>query len=359
MQFVPLGPEAVLQSWMARTKRLGDRTGGASQGYSSRNHAAAQRALRAIAPQELHLHHRSLNRAIEATAPDVVHALRIPFEGMAATSAWQGPVVASIWGNDLTLHAALNRGYRRSTTKALARVAGLQTDCHRDQRLAAELGFSTSRPTLVAPGSGGIQASEFRAGESALRRRLGIPADAPVILNARGVRRYTRVPEFLEALELLLIRRSDLHVLMTGMLGHERVEHRVRQMPGRDRVHLLPTLTHAEMPDVHRAADVAVSLTTHDGTPNTLLESMSTGVLPVVSPIESVLEWIDDGINGLVVSATDVSGIVSTILNAIDSPDLRASAASINQRLIRQRADRDTCRERILDFYYQVLSTQG
>ena len=38
--------------------------------------------------------------------PDLVHALRIPFEGMLARSTYPGiPLVVSIWGNDLTLHA--------------------------------------------------------------------------------------------------------------------------------------------------------------------------------------------------------------------------------------------------------------
>src|SRR3972149_9144849 len=38
--------------------------------------------------------------------PDLVHAMRIPFEGMAASLADpSAPLLTSIWGNDLTLHA--------------------------------------------------------------------------------------------------------------------------------------------------------------------------------------------------------------------------------------------------------------
>ena len=38
--------------------------------------------------------------------PDLVHALRIPFEGMLASITPAGiPLVISTWGNDLTLHA--------------------------------------------------------------------------------------------------------------------------------------------------------------------------------------------------------------------------------------------------------------
>jgi hypothetical protein len=42
--------------------------------------------------------------------PDIVHALRIPFEGMLATAAQLPiPLAVTIWGNDLTLHAAGRR----------------------------------------------------------------------------------------------------------------------------------------------------------------------------------------------------------------------------------------------------------
>ncbi len=38
--------------------------------------------------------------------PDLVHVLRIPFEGMLAiTTPAEIPLVVSTWGNDLTLHA--------------------------------------------------------------------------------------------------------------------------------------------------------------------------------------------------------------------------------------------------------------
>ncbi|HEX2994797.1 MAG TPA: glycosyltransferase [Anaerolineales bacterium] len=38
--------------------------------------------------------------------PDLVHAMRIPYEGMLAADAYTGiPLLVSTWGNDFTLHA--------------------------------------------------------------------------------------------------------------------------------------------------------------------------------------------------------------------------------------------------------------
>ncbi len=46
---------------------------------------------------------------IETVKPDLVHAMRIPYEGMLAADAYTGiPLIVSIWGNDFTLHAPIH-----------------------------------------------------------------------------------------------------------------------------------------------------------------------------------------------------------------------------------------------------------
>src|SRR5512134_1168785 len=47
-----------------------------------------------------------LRKYIEHVPPDLVHAMRIPYEGMISADAYTGaPLIVSIWGNDFTLHA--------------------------------------------------------------------------------------------------------------------------------------------------------------------------------------------------------------------------------------------------------------
>lgn len=112
------------------------------------------------------------------------------------------------------------------------------------------------------------------------------------------------------------------------------------------------------MAGLFRAADVSVSLTSHDGTPNSLLEAMGSGCLPVVSPVESVLEWVDDGVNGLVASATDVKQIAATLHRAVTDTALRDAAARRNQRLVHERANIDVCMGAAMSFYERLISSE-
>ena len=108
---------------------------------------------------------KRLEGIIAEIKPDLVHALRIPFEGMLAAQAMQKdgdiPLIISVWGNDFTLHAGATPWMKRYTRLALARADGLHTDCRRDLRLAFQWGFSDSKPNLVVPGNGGIQTDLF------------------------------------------------------------------------------------------------------------------------------------------------------------------------------------------------------
>ena len=354
--YEPLGPPAVIEH-LARHRR---RTDGDHRPpdvlQSLRLRPAALRLASLLGPLELRRHVPGLRRQIDRFDPDLVHAMRIPYEGMAASLAvGDRPLVTSIWGNDLTLQAPKSSLMASATRRVLARTDALHTDCARDLALAGSWGFDGRKPALIVPGSGGVDRRRFHPGTSPLRAELGIPAGAQVILNPRGLREYVHIPEFLNAARRVLVQRPDAHIICTGFLGQGWIERRVVAWPERSRLHLLPTVTHDKMADVYRAADVSASLTSHDGTPNTLLESLACECLPVVGPVASVLEWIKDGANGLVVTPTDVDAVAATLLRALDDEPLRLRSASTNTRMIAERADLDTCMARAVQFYRTLL----
>ena len=65
---------------------------------------------------------RRLEAIIQMLEPDLVHAMRIPYEGMlAAMVAPQAPLLVSVWGNDFTYHAPSTSLMARYTRRTLGR----------------------------------------------------------------------------------------------------------------------------------------------------------------------------------------------------------------------------------------------
>jgi glycosyltransferase involved in cell wall biosynthesis len=281
-----------------------------------------------------------LRKLVERHRPDLVHAMRIPFEGIAAGTLTGLPVVVSVWGNDFTLFADRTRAMAKATRRTLAAAAAVHCDCQRDARIARERGFPAARSVWVLPGNGGVDRSVFCPGPSDFPHRLGIPDEAPVILNPRGIREYVRTDTFFRALPPVLQRFPDVHVVCPGMAGSRDAEtmlasNRLDQA----RVHLLPALDHRLMAGAFRASRVSVSLSEHDGTPNTLLEAMACGALPVVGDVASVREWIRDSVNGIVVPATDPTRVAAALTKALTDDALAGAAREHNDRLVAARAD--------------------
>lgn len=264
-------------------------------------------------------------------------------------------VVASVWGNDFTLHAERNAVFRRATRDAMARADGLHADCRRDIRLAETWGFGGDLPTLVAPGSGGLATLvDQEVTGVALRRELGIPSDAVVVVNPRGVREYVRIPQFLQGLDRVMAAEPEVHAILVGLQAHATSREAIARMSHQGRIHLLQALEPRRMEELFAASDVTVSLTTHDGTPNTLLEAMRAGTFPVVSDLESIREWITAGTNGLMADSENVEQIASALLSAVRSPLSRTRAAAINKQLVRERADVEVTKEQLVPFYEAV-----
>lgn len=281
---------------------------------------------------------RRLRALIDQVQPDLVHAMRIPFEGMIAAAALEGihrgaPLLVSVWGNDFTLHASATPFLKRWTRRALLATDALHADCQRDVRLAHEWGFALAKPAAVLPGAGGIQLEVFYPAQQAP------DAASAVVINPRGLRAYVRNDTFFQAIPQVLAQRPEARFLCAAMAGEGFAEDWVNRLGLRATVELLAPVPRAEMAELFRRSLVAVSPSEHDGTPNTLLEAMACGCFPVAGDIESLREWISDGENGLLVDPGDPAALAGAILRALGDAGLRRQAAEINTRLVAERAD--------------------
>lgn len=284
--------------------------------------------------------------------PDLVHALRIPYEGMlAANAGLRAPLVISVWGNDFTLHANSTPLMKHHTRWAMQVADALHADCERDIRLARAWGLRAGALTLVAPGNGGIRTDIFFPPKE--------PVSQPVIFNPRGFRAYVRNDTFFRAIPLVLAKRPDAKFVCASMAGQVEALNWIRKLGISESVELLAPRPHAEMAKVYRGAQIIVSPSIHDGTPNTLLEGMACGCFPIAGDLESIREWVTPGVNGLLVDAGDPSALAAAILSALENEDLRKRAAGLNQRIVAERAEYARNMAMAESFYRKVIDVSS
>ncbi len=292
---------------------------------------------------------RRLRSMIQRVQPQLVHAMRIPFEGMLAADAYAGtPLLVSVWGNDFTLHAPSSPLMRHYTSWTMQVADGLHADCQRDLRLGRQWGYAAGKPTLVSPGNGGVLLDRFRPPDRPVRE--------PIVLNPRGARAYVRNDVFFQAIPIILAKRPDARFLCAALQDDFQARALVRKLGIAHAVSLLAPLPHADMPDVYRRAQVMVSPSVHDGTPNSLLEAMACGCFPVAGDLDSIREWITNGRNGLLADPNDPHSLAQAILQALENEDLRLEAAGLNRQLVSERADYTRCMEEAGSLYLRLIA---
>lgn len=315
-----------------------------------------------IAPIEIRRHVKAGKRLVQSINPDLVHALRIPYEGMFASLITPPdiPLLVSIWGLDLELQATQNPLMSSLTRDTLRRTDGLLADCSRDIRLSANWGFDQSRLTLVVPGAGGVDQTIFHDGDPSteILEHWKISPGSRVILNPRGFRGHVRTFELLEAFSLVLRDFPEAVLVAPGFEGNIPVEARLNELGIRDNVRLGPVVSQRELSELFRLAEISASPSTHDGTPNSLLEAMASACFPVVGDIESIREWITHEYNGLLCDPMDPQSIAFALIAALKDDEMRKSAKALNLDIVKRKASRSAVTAASANFYDKSVTTR-
>jgi hypothetical protein len=309
-------------------------------------------------PMTLPAYGQLFRQIVQTIKPDLVHALRIPFEGMLASFTPNDiPYAVSIWGNDLTYHAYGSKQMAAYTKRTLERAAGLAADTQRDINLAHQWGCQPGHAELLIPGNGGINKGLM---DKSLTGTFdwpdgAIPQNVPLVINPRGFRPGSvRSDVFFNAIPLILQRNSDVAFLCAAMAKQPEASAWVRRLKIGRNIRLLPYMPQARLWDLFRRSIISVSVSVHDGTPNSFLEAMALGCFPIVGDIQSLREWIVPGVNGLLVEPTKPQSLAEAVLQGLDDNDLRKNAAKYNERLIQERASIETMQGKLDTFYKQM-----
>jgi len=82
---------------------------------------------------------------------------------------------------------------------------------------------------------------------------------------------------------------------------------------------------------------------------------MACGCYPVAGDLDSIREWITPGENGSLINPSDPQELAEAISYALENPDVRQKARTINLEIIMERAEYQISMARAVEFYESVL----
>ena len=208
----------------------------------------------------------------------------------------------------------------------------------------------------------GVDTSKFYPlhDKVAARKQLGIHSNACLIgYSAKFTSNYggrKGVEVFLETLKTVAAVDHTFGVLLTGP-GWDAA---VKQIESYGiEVHYRPFVPDILMPTVYNALDLYVVTSRIEGGPAPLLESMACGVPIVTTPVGLAREYIQDGVNGLMVPKDNVHDTAQAILRLLASSELRSQLANAALQTVERHLPWDKTLAAIEQMYERVWQARA
>ncbi|MGV1004088.1 MAG: glycosyltransferase family 4 protein [Candidatus Nanopelagicales bacterium] len=280
--------------------------------------------------------------------PDLIHCLRLPWEGIAGCAFGRPlrPTVISLWGSDLLTQSGTTPLLASLSRRALSKCSGVVADCHRDIELAGSWGLPAGAPTVVVDGNMGLDPSDFPA-------RVNFdPGPQAHFLCTRATGSNLNWAGILHGLADVVAAGHPARLTLLNA-DAKKVLPLVYELGLADRVDLRGHVPREEFIELFSWADVLLSPTKSDGVPVSLLEGMLAGCFIVASDLASLRDLIDGPELGILLDPESQEAISAAMLHAAQ-PAVRSAAAKAGTKRIHRDYSRAASQERVRQFYDQV-----
>jgi glycosyltransferase involved in cell wall biosynthesis len=202
--------------------------------------------------------------------------------------------------------------------------------------VAERLGLPQGR---VEPIPNGVDVERFAAGDgAAVRARLGVAADAPLVGIVGRVSRQKAQDVFLHAARDVLGRRPDATFVVAGGTQEPEFDEVVRSLAATlgiaDRVRFAGHV--ADVPSLYAALDALAAPSRWEGYGLVLAEAMAAGVPLVASDLGAIREVTGDGAAAILVAADDPAALGRGLLDVLEQPGRAAVLAERGRALARR-----------------------
>lgn len=299
--------------------------------------------------------------AVRRLKPDIVHVHYARGVAWGLLLAGPHPCIVTPWGSDvLEEQGAFREWYSAGLTRALLRLADLVTvhSAYMEARVRPLL--PTTKP--VARIGWGVNLRLFRDGLDVrlLRERWGIGAGCRVIFSPRLAQPFYCHDRIIRAfadvagqIPTALLVLSEQCAQPDYVAGLRRL---AAELDVADRVRFVGAIPYQEMPLWLNLAETVVMMPSSDGMPNTLLEAMACGSVPILKKLPQYDEVIRHGENGWLVEA-DPKQIAGALIRTLTDEAGRERMRQRNRTVVAEFADQEREMSRMEGWYAELAQT--
>jgi L-malate glycosyltransferase len=292
-----------------------------------------------------------VRRLIREIKPDIIHAHQLGAHALYAWFSGIPPLVISAWGSDVLVNPKKSRFIRGLVKFLIPKASVITSDSN---QVSTELITYGAKPEQILTVLFGIEKQRYHKLVQATKDRSRIILCSPrlheplyniqVIINA-----FLQVRQEYPGLELWL--------LGSGSLTNE-LKKVVTESGSSKGIRFWGRVTPQDFSERLAESDLMISIPCSDATPVSLLEAMAAGCLPILSDLPAYHDWVTDEVNGLY-AKLDFTNLTAVLRRAISDQSLREKAATLNRKIIQERAIWEEQFKPMLEYYKAKAKPHG
>jgi len=328
------------EGWVQSCIERGLRDGLGRSGMFLRVLQCVQHSLRSIRPDIVHVHYAYNPWAW------VFAALSCP------------PLVVSTMGADILFReqGSPSRCGIQLTRNLLAKANLITTKSRRMTDALDHLGDFSHKTKLI---SWGVDLERFRRADAQiLRRKLGLPEAAPVLLSSRILQPLYNIDRIVASMPAILATLPNAKLVIIEYQADVAYSYRVKQMVKElglsNSVVFSRAANHTEMANYYSLADLTISIPDSDGLPQTLYESMACRTPVLVADIACNREYARPE-KGVLFVAPTADGVASGVLALLADPIRREKIAEAGRLEAEKSGDNSKQISEMEGEYYRLV----
>jgi len=288
--------------------------------------------------------------------PDILHTGWIPSVGLMAAISNYHPLLLMPWGSDVLIFPRRSRIHRKVVKYVIKHADMITCDAGEVKKKIIEIADYPEDKIITFPW--GIDLRIFHPSKDdrlRTREELGW-SDKKILIMTRTFIPVYGIEYFLRAIPKVMEEFPQIRVLIIGsgpLEGHFR--RIVNELKIKDNVLFLGQIPNPELAKYLNAADIYVSSSLSDGTSLSLLEAMACALPVVVTDVPAILEWVQDGVNGLVVPRKNIKQLSEKISYLLQNGDLAYKMGKKNFEIAQERANWDKNFKKLEEIYTTLM----
>ena len=293
-----------------------------------------------------------LKKLYKNIRPDVVHAQYITSYGLIASLANLHPLIITAWGTDILITPKESWLMRCFTSKALRTADQVTTVAEHMNSTVSKLGVQNNKICTIPFG---VDVNKF-----VLPLVERTPPPPLRIISTRNLAPIYDIETIINS--VVNLNSSGVDVIL-DIVGDGQDRQNLESLVGshglNNKIIFHGAVNHNRLIEMLSEAHLFITAAKSDGNNISLNEAMACGCYPIATEIAANMQWISDGINGLLFKAGNSDELTKCIQRIITNDSLRINVIGVNRRVVEERANWFDCVNKMENIYKQMSQNRN